>query len=70
MPLPEDAPSEAVHLIDFPKEALLTVTLGERTSSDVVADIREILGDASYAHVSLRQARIDLGSRQIRTQAI
>ncbi|WDS36082.1 DUF2971 domain-containing protein [Pseudoxanthomonas sp.] len=70
VPLPEEADAEAIHLIDFPRQALVTVILGERTPPSVVAEVREILGDAAYAHVSLQQARVDLGSRQIRTQAI
>lgn len=70
VPLPEEADAEAIHLVNFPRDALVTVILGERTPPSVAAEIREILADAAYAHVSFQQARVDLGSRQIRTQAI
>lgn len=54
------AEPHSFHLFSFPPDALRSVILGARATSDTVAAVKDILlANSNFKHVSLRRARAD-----------
>jgi hypothetical protein len=52
-------PTEPIHLMAFPPQAVRLVALGARATPDLKALLDDVLSHADYAHVRLHIARLD-----------
>lgn len=57
---------EPIHLIEFPRDCLSAVILGDRASAELEATLRSTVAESPlYSHIKWKRARADIRSGQI-----